>query len=203
MKEVITLFLICAISAITLGYVNSATQTQRDKNIKAELEIAKKEVLTTEIKTALAVIDGPENIENNNIFTVKNNNGEILAYIIEFTAKGFAGDIKLIAGIDAKKITVTGLKPITHSETPGLGAKITEVNELMSKKIQEKNKNRKIDFNKPWFCEQYKDLPVEKIKLAKDGGEIDAITASTITSRAVTDALASVIISLKKNKNLN
>ena len=62
--------------------------------------------------------------------------------------------------------TVYNTSVISHSETPGLGAKITD--ESIKPRAQIKGK----------------DPAVNNITVSKDGGEIDAITASTITSRA-------------------
>jgi electron transport complex protein RnfG len=61
-------------------------------------------------------------------------------------------------------------KVLSQSETPGLGAKCVE----------------------PSFADQFKGFSPSEKKLAvkKDGGDVDAITASTITSRAYADGLA-------------
>ena len=61
--------------------------------------------------------------------------------------------------------------PVSHAETPGLGAKISEEGNA--------------------FVEQFRGLDPSSVvlKVKKDGGDIDAITASTITSRAYTAAV--------------
>ena len=66
--------------------------------------------------------------------------------------------------------TIYNTKVLSHSETPGLGAKCTE----------------------PAFADQFKgfDPSVKKLSVKKDGGDIDAITAATITSRAYTETVA-------------
>ena len=72
--------------------------------------------------------------------------------------------------------------PVSHAETPGLGAKISE----------EGNP----------FVEQFKDMDPSAtvLKVKKDGGDIDAITASTITSRAYTAAVESAWMVFNKIK---
>ncbi|GAI74042.1 unnamed protein product, partial [marine sediment metagenome] len=62
---------------------------------------------------------------------------------------------------------IEGMEVLSHTETPGLGNKITE---------------------EP-FTEQFLGLGVDGIALSRDGGEIDAITGATISSRAVTSAV--------------
>jgi len=77
----------------------------------------------------------------------------------------------MLIGISDGKIL--GVHILEHLETPGLGARSTEV---------------RPDEDEPWFLRQFKGL--DSVALKKDGGNIDAITAATITSRAITDAVA-------------
>lgn len=92
--------------------------------------------------------------------------GEPIGVAIESSANGFAGALKILVGFDNEgKIIDYSL--LSHSETPGLGSKAAE-----------------------WFRQEGKgdirgkDLSHGELTVSKDGGEIDAITASTITSRA-------------------
>ncbi len=92
-------------------------------------------------------------------------NGETLVgYAIESTVVGFGGNLTVMVGITPDRV-VCNTSVLSHSETPGLGAKCT---------------------TDPKFVSQWAGLnPSEKIlTVKKDGGDIDAITASTITSRA-------------------
>jgi electron transport complex protein RnfG len=68
---------------------------------------------------------------------------------------------------------------LQHSETPGLGAKCTSDQK---------------------FINQFKgfDPSVKKLAVSKDGGDVDAITASTITSRAYTLAIKNAVEAFKK-----
>ena len=82
---------------------------------------------------------------------------------------GFGGTLEVMVGFDAEgKVWSTSV--LSHSETPGLGAKCTEAA----------------------FKDQFDrlDPSVKTLQVKKDGGDIDAITASTITSRAYTLAVA-------------
>lgn len=93
---------------------------------------------------------------------------EVIAYAIEAAGAGFSGQIKLMVGIGADGV-IFNTSVLSQTETPGLGAKCVD----------------------PAFNGQFKSLdPKEKkLSVTKDGGDIDAITASTITSRAYTNVV--------------
>lgn len=86
---------------------------------------------------------------------------------------GFGGSLILMVGITSDGL-VYNTSVLSHSETPGLGAKCT---------------------SDTGFIGQFKGLdPAEKkLSVKKDGGDIDAITASTITSRAYTLAVGNAV----------
>ena len=88
------------------------------------------------------------------------------------TMKGFGGEIKIMVGFDTEGI-VKNFSVLKHSETPGLGAK-------MQKWFSDTQKPNQSVINRKWHKE---------MKVKKDKGEIDAITGSTITSRAFIGAL--------------
>ncbi|MDR1170439.1 MAG: RnfABCDGE type electron transport complex subunit G [Prevotellaceae bacterium] len=92
------------------------------------------------------------------------------AAVQTFTNSGYGGKIVLLIGFLADG-TINGIKVISHSETPGLGDKIDPGKHGFSLQFNGKN---------PETC---------KIAVRKDGGEIDAITASTISSKAFCDAV--------------
>ncbi len=96
---------------------------------------------------------------------------EVVGYAIEcFSNNGYGGKIGLLAGFTPEG-AITKISVLQHSETPGLGDKI--------------------DPSKSKFSLQFEGKDPSQMKLAvkKDGGEIDAITASTITSRAYIEAI--------------
>lgn len=95
----------------------------------------------------------------------------LLGYAIEtFTKQGFGGEIKLMVGILADG-TIKSISVLEQKETPGLGDKISK--------------------DKSNFSLQFDGKTPEtfKISVKKDGGDVDAITASTISSRAFCDAV--------------
>ena len=97
--------------------------------------------------------------------------GEYIGAAIEAVAMGFGGELKVLVGFDADgKIIDYSL--LSHAETPGLGSKAADW-------FKRGNKGDVTGIN-----------PGETpLKVSKDGGQVDAITASTITSRAFLNAV--------------
>jgi electron transport complex protein RnfG len=97
---------------------------------------------------------------------------DTVGYAVEsMTKNGFGGAIRLMVGFgaDGKILNVNVLQ---QAETPGLGTKMTEEGNVLLGSIQNKN-SWEVDF-----------------KVKKDGGELDALTAATISSRAYYEAVA-------------
>lgn len=89
-------------------------------------------------------------------------------YTAEGTSKdGYGGDITLMVGFKKDRKTVISYKVLAASETPGLGMKLKT----------------------PEFADQFRGKDGSSLKVKKDGGEIEAITSATITSRAVCRAI--------------
>lgn len=105
-------------------------------------------------------------------------NGEIRAYAVKSTTQGFGGPLTLMVGI-LPDGTVYNTSVLSHTETPGLGAKCNTDEKFMSQ----------------W--NGFKGV----LKVRKDGGDVDAITASTITSRAYTLAVARAVAAVETLKN--
>ena len=95
--------------------------------------------------------------------------GSTVGCAVNVTTLGFGGPIAIKVGFDLNGV-IWNTKVLSQAETPGLGAKCTEDS----------------------FSGQFKGFnPAEKkLAVKKDGGDVDAITASTITSRAYADGLA-------------
>lgn len=104
-------------------------------------------------------------------------NGEALAgYAVEtMTKQGFNGVVKLMVGF-LPDGTVTNVNVLEQAETPGLGSKMTEEGNPLLASV----KNRKLEEKK---------LVDGKLAVTKDGGDVDALTAATISSRAYVDAI--------------
>lgn len=96
-------------------------------------------------------------------------NGSPVGCVIISSAKGYGGDVEIMVGFDMER-TITGVSILSHSETPGLGANAA----------------------KPGFLGQFTgSTDAGSLAVVKDGGTVDAVTAATISSRAVTGAVNS------------
>lgn len=97
--------------------------------------------------------------------------GEYIGAAVEAEAMGFGGNLKVLVGFDAQG-NIIDYSLLSHAETPGLGSKASD-----------------------WFKKGNKGDITGKnpgtapLTVSKDGGEVDAITASTITSRAFLNAV--------------
>ena len=104
--------------------------------------------------------------------------GQPVALLIESVAPdGYSGRIELIVAVRADG-GVSGVRAVTHRETPGLGDYIDP----------KKDKNKK----SPWITQfaELKAADLPRCKLTKDGGQIAYHTGATISARAVTQAVA-------------
>ena len=99
------------------------------------------------------------------IYQTQDAQGKDLGAAVETIANGFGGELKLLVGFDPDG-KILGYTLLEHAETPGLGAKA-------DKWFQKGEKGDIIGLS-----------PAEPLTVSKDGGQVDAITASTITSRA-------------------
>ncbi len=176
LNMVLTLFMVTGISALTLGYVYNVT--------KGPIEAAKQERLNSligivvpgaseaEVSDKIEVIpaDGDESSEPLLFYKV-HKDGELLGTAIRtYTNRGFSGYISVMVGLNPDGVILDS-NVLEHRETPGLGDKICKTVH-------------------PWN-EQYKgiDPSITNIKVRQDGGQLDGITAATITARAYSDAI--------------
>lgn len=156
---IVSLTAIAAVCAAVLAYVNISTQGPIEKAAIEKTERAAKAVMPNEVVTVE---------DKAGVFVGKDASGNIIAYALEGKdSGGYGGDILLMVGFKADKKTVVCYKKLSANETPGLGSKLES----------------------PEFSSQFENRSAENLKVKKDGGEIEAITAATITSRAVCKAI--------------
>lgn len=158
LNMVVVLTVISVVAGGILAYVNQVTAGPIEK-IKAE-------TLNNALKSVLNADEMPQvsNTENIDEFTIiyETNKGTA----VQAATDGFGGKLKVLVGF-AEDGTISGYSVLEHAETPGLGAKVGDW-------FQKGGKGDIIGKN-----------PGEKeLTVSKDGGDVDAITASTITSRA-------------------
>lgn len=182
---VVTLVLVTGIAAAALGFVYDFT--------KAPIEAAKAKAQTEAITQVLPEFDklgeafktlaesGGDSLE----FFPAYKGGELVGTAVKtYTKNGFSGFISIMAGFD-KNGNISGYSILEHAETPGLGSKMVKWFNNTEKP------NQNVIGKNP---------ETANFTVSKDGGDIDAITASTITSRAFLEALNRAYDSYKKNE---
>jgi electron transport complex protein RnfG len=170
-KLTIFLLVVSAVAAFGVGYVNSMTAPVIDKQaLKAKID-SFKEIYPRgeEVKDESATYRKKDTSPLVKEINVSYKGGSPAGIIYTVEPKGFGGPIQILVGFDIETKKITAIKVLSQTETPGLGAKAKD----------------------PLFQGHYKgksaetELEVSKTPPAKDN-QIQAITASTITSRAVT-----------------
>lgn len=106
------------------------------------------------------------------IYPAKKDGKFVGAAVESNTMKGFSGEIKVIVGFDVEG-KLLNYAVLQHAETPGLGAKMQEW-------FRMEGKNQNV---------LGRSLANGELKVTKDGGDVDAITAATISSRAFLNAV--------------
>lgn len=161
----LSLTVIAVVAAGVLALVSNVTEEPIKK-----AQLAKKEAA---VKTVLPPFEKIEekNIDGNAVTWAFNAAGEPVGVAIESSSdKGFGGRLGVVVGFDTEG-NITGYQVLETAETPGLGAKAGEW-------FQKGNKGDVIGKN-----------PATPLSVKKDGGDIDAISGSTITSRAFCEAV--------------
>lgn len=171
-KLIFVMLIVACSSAAILALVYSITkqpirQAQDAKELKAIAEVVYGGFDNNPFaeKTFINTADNKERL----ILFPARRNGIINAVAIKTsTNKGFGGHMDLIVGFFLDG-TISGFRVINANETPGLGTKV----------------------NEPKFQEQFEGMNPKKhvFKVKQDGGDIDTVTAATISSRAVIDAI--------------
>lgn len=180
---VVSLFVITIISGFSLGFVNNLTIEPKAK-AKLERKInALKLVLPTfdnnPVEDVL-LLKSEFTKDSVEVYPAFQNNEFVGAAVIGSTEKGFSGLIKLMVGFNPEG-DIQNIVVLEQKETPGLGTKMKDEKFL----TQFKNKNPS-NFN---------------LKVTKDGGEVDALTGATISSRAFGEAVQMAYDEFIKNNN--
>ena len=164
----LSLGVICLVCAGLLATVNAMTvsriqRVQQEKTQRAIAQVVP--AFDGAPQDTAVVVDGVEYQVHRAM-----SHGKVVGYAIESSTAGFGGPVNLMVGFSANG-DIYSTAVISHSETPGLGAKMTEDDSHFRTQFAGKN-------------------PAEyELAVTKDGGDVDAITASTITSRAFTSAV--------------
>ena len=161
---VLVLGLVCLACSAVLGGAYVIT--------KAPIEAAAAAKTQAAVAQVLPHFETLEYNADAHYYTAKDGEA-VVGYAIESTVVGFGGPLSLMVGVTVDGV-VYNTSVLSHSETPGLGAKCS---------------------TDAKFVDQWRgfDPAVKKLSVKKDGGDVDAITASTITSRAYTLAVENAL----------
>ena len=166
---VLVLFSISLIASLCLGVVNMVTEKP--------IAEAKAAVDKAAVKSVLPEFEAVETTQIDSLGVVVNKatkGSEVVGYAIKCESKnGFGGVVKLMVGFDTKGI-ILNVEVLEQKETPGLGTNMAIKGDSV--------KNPLLKLNG-------KEAPKTKLSVKKDGGEVDALTAATISSRAYLDAV--------------
>ena len=173
----LSLTIIAVVAAAALAFVSYVTEEPISNAQKAKKEAA--------IKAVLPAFDRLEEttIEGTPCTKAYGADGQLVGMAIEAgSEKGFGGHLGAMVGFDAEG-NISGYQILQTSETPGLGAKAGEW-------FQAGNKGNVIGMN-----------PSTELKVKKDGGQVDAISGSTITSRAFCELINNAYNTFQKGGN--
>ncbi|OYX27814.1 MAG: RnfABCDGE type electron transport complex subunit G [Flavobacteriales bacterium 32-35-8] len=166
----LSLLVITLISGFALGFVNDLTIEPKAK-AKLERKINAIKLVLPEFDNnpveARKLVKSEFAKDSIEIYPAYKNNVFVGAAVIGSSEKGFSGLVKIMVGFKPDG-TIQNIVVLEQKETPGLGTKMKD--ESFLQQFRDKNPST---FN---------------LKVKKDGGEVDALTGATISSRAFTEA---------------
>jgi Na+-translocating ferredoxin:NAD+ oxidoreductase subunit G len=183
LNMVLTLLVVTAVASFTLASVYNLTKEPilqaREAARQAAIALVIPEFDELQMLRMMPST-GSDSLE----FNLGFKEGELVGIAVAtYTAMGYSGRIRAMVGFDPEG-TIIDVVHLEHAETPGLGDKIEKAKSDWSNQFR--------GFN-----------PGEKnLKVTADGGDVDAITAATITSRAYSDAINRAYQTLSENKEI-
>lgn len=167
---VVVLASITLVASLCVGLVNKITFEPIEKAKQENIKMALKNVLPefdSSQEEALTVDELPVTVHTAKL------GGQVVGYAVEtMTTKGFSGVFRLMVGFRSSG-EIYNINVLEHSETPGLGSKMGDEGNPLLVSFKDKNP---ANMNQP-------------LAVVKDGGEIQALTAATISSRGYVDAV--------------
>ena len=159
MTEVIKLGITLMIVTIIAGAALALTNHLTAPQIEIQKELVIKESLNK-------VIEADSFKEEDKYYNAYDKDEKLIGKVLKIEAPGYSSIINALVGINLDN-SIIGVDVISQQETPGLGANI----------------------EKDTFLQQFIGKTRDNLKIKKDGGEIDAVTGATISSRAITDEI--------------
>ena len=160
LRLILSLTVISAVCAGVLASVNAMTK-ETIGGIRAQ------QTLDAAAAVMPPAVDKVEQLSDG-VFAGKDSSGKTIGYAVKGTdPAGYGGDIVLMVGF-TPDYRIVSYKKLEAAETPGLGSNLTS----------------------PGFMKQFAGMDASSpLAVTKDGGEVEAITSATITSRAVCGAI--------------
>ena len=185
----VALMVIAIVSGGVLGAVYGLTEKKINDNKKEKNDQAIYSVLslTKEDNAKIKEIDHDTLVYN---LAYNADNQFIGAAVKTYSLNGFGGKIELMIGILAND-SINKVSVLSQAETPGLGANMSKDGNKLMSSINNKN----IDSIRVKVNDKY------VIKVKKDNGKIDELTAATISSRAVSEAVNRAVNGYLANKD--
>lgn len=189
LKNCLALFLITLVAGLVLASVNEITK-EPIAAAEENARLSAYEIVYPDVK--FKTLDNTDELLKKSADVLKqaklsqctvddvllatDKNGNTVGYVVAATSpSGYGGNVQVAIGISKADNKITGFTVLSHSETAGLGAKITEDN----------------------FISQFTGKSADGIKYTKDGAvsenEVDAISGATISTNAVTEAVNSAL----------
>jgi Na+-translocating ferredoxin:NAD+ oxidoreductase subunit G len=185
MKEMINMVVVLTLmTAVSGGLLAAVRNGTKDRIEIQQLEFVKGPAIRS-------ILKGSSNDPVSDRFKIKDGDiersffvgvfdGKANGIAFESSGKGYGGNVGLMVGMNTDEDKLIGVGVTTHSETPGMGAKAKD---------------------DPDFIGQFKGINTTgPVKVAKDGGKINAISGATITSRAVCSGATDAIEMYKRLK---
>ena len=166
---VLVLFTITLLSSAAVGGVYTITKEPIAQAKVAAVNNALKQVLPEYEATTSQTIEVNDMAVDAYTATVAD---KAVGYAIKSSSKnGFGGAISLMVGFDTEG-NIININVLEQKETPGLGTKMAEEGNALQASLVGKNAGK------------------VNLTVKKDGGDVDALTAATISSRAYAEAVA-------------
>lgn len=181
-QMVVVLTILSCVSGILLASIESGT---KEKIAYQQLKFVKGPAIRT-------ILEGAANDPIVDRFKVKDGeverdffvgvfDGQANTVAFETSGKGYGGDVGLMVGVNLTDDKIVGVGVTTHSETPGVGSRAKD---------------------DPAFVVQFKGMPMEgEYKVKTDGGQVDALSGATITSRAISAGVSDAVEIYKRLKS--
>ena len=178
MREMIQMVVVLTVLSCVSGGLLASIKTNTEERIAyQQLKFVKGPAI-------LAILEGASNNPITDRFTLQDGevqrsffvgvfDGQPNTIAFEASGKGYGGDVGLMVGVNVVDNTMVGIGVTTHAETPGVGSR-AQTDEA--------------------FVAQFNGVPFEgEFKVKPDGGQVDALSGATITSRAVANAVTDAV----------